>query len=83
MSIAISRGPATARYWSGPGFDGQIMVLAGGVAFRGNINYGKGASDIEFRVDPAAFAELARAMMAADRNEAVKAFGQALSDGIE
>jgi len=53
------------------------------LAVRGLINYGKGGTEVEFQIDPASFGELARAMMAIDKNAAVKAFGAALSDGIE
>ena len=83
MSISIARGPKSAAYWSGIGFNGQIIELPDAIGFRGDINYGRGGSDVEFRIRPEDFANLAKAMMRVDRNEAIKAFGQALCESTE
>ncbi len=83
MSITISRGSPNAKSWSGPGFNPEILILDDGVALRGTINYGKGESEIEFKIDLDSFVDLANVMMEANKNAAVKAFGTALSAGID
>jgi hypothetical protein len=83
MAITILRGPPSSKRWSGLGFDAQLLILDDGVAVRGVVNYGPGESEIEFNIDRDSFADLATAMMKVDKNAAVKAFGQALSEGID
>ena len=82
MAITISRGPESSRHWSGPGFRPEILILHEGVALRSVINYGQGSSQIEFNIDQDSFADLAKTMMEVNKNAAIKAFGQALSQGI-
>jgi len=43
---------------------------------------GGGTSDVQISISPREFADLAEAMFEADPNEAIKAFGHALKDGI-
>jgi hypothetical protein len=81
MAITISRGSPNAKSWHGPGFNPEILVLVDGIALRGTINYGKGESEVEFKIDLASFLELAEAMMEANKDTAIKAFGKALSEG--
>jgi len=83
MAITISRGSPNAKRWYGPGFNPEILILSDGIALRGTINYGKGESEVEFKIDLDSFSDLARVMMEADKNAAVKAFGTALSAGLE
>jgi hypothetical protein len=82
MAITISRGPESSKHWTGPGFRPEILSLDEGVALRGVINYGQGSSQIEFNIDQDSFADLAKAIMEVNKNAAIKAFGQALSQGI-
>jgi hypothetical protein len=83
MAITISRGSPNAKSWSGPGFNPEILILNDGIALRGTINYGKGESEIEFKINLDSFADLANVMTEADKNAAIKAFGTALSAGLE
>ncbi len=79
MTITISRGSPNAKHWSGPGFNPETLILGDGIALRGTVNYGKGETEVEFKIDLDSFADLANAMMEANRDVAIRAFGKALS----
>jgi hypothetical protein len=83
MSMEAMRGPKNSKSWSGPGFDPRILTLTDGIALRCDVNYGQGTTEVEIKVLPANFAELAEAMIAVDRSAAAKAFGLALASGFD
>lgn len=78
MVIHILRGPETSNKWTDRGSDGQIIASDNFLALRGKITVTTGHSEIEFQVESESFAELARAMIAVNKEAALKAFGEAL-----
>ena len=82
MAITISRGSPNAKRWYGPGFNPEILILSDGIAL-GHYQLWEGRIEVEFKIDLDSFSDLARVMMEADKNAAVKAFGTALSAGLE
>ena len=81
MAITISRGSPNAKSWHGPGFNPEILVLVDGIALRGTINYGRASLRSNSKSIWLSFLELAEAMMEANKDTAIKAFGKALSEG--
>lgn len=78
MAITVSRGSPKAKGWYGPGFNPKIMILDDAIGFRCTVNYGRGESEVEFKIDHDSFADLTTAMMEANKDAAIKAFGRAL-----
>src|SRR3954464_9762268 len=62
--------------------EANIRVEYGGVELVFAAERGYGDSHYDLRIHPASFEELAHAMMQADPNAAIKAFGAALQAGI-
>ena len=58
-------------------------------AYRGDLTiasiaevYGFGLANVMLRIDPGSFSDIAKAMIVANADEAIKAFGAAMQDGI-
>ena len=82
MGIKIKRAGVTARYWSGNGWDERLSAdqkqktvdIKFHIAAKGG-----GTTVISVEIDGGSFEELARLMISANREKAIKAFGLALS----
>ena len=80
MTIKISRGGSRSNKWSGEGSNATVTSVENGVLLRGTIVYGIGETEVEFRIEPDSFTDFCTAMIKANRNSAIRAFGRALGE---
>jgi hypothetical protein len=80
MAIEVLRGGETARAWSGTGWDVSLVPSSpNAIRIKFKIaSKGGGTTDVSVQVDSDSFKDFARAMMKANQNKAIKAFGAAL-----
>jgi hypothetical protein len=90
MGIKVFRGGRRAPQWSGTGANIWISTSPAGsgelVCFSINFSLpsrGAGTIDVRVQVQSDSFKEVAAAMMQADADAAVKAFGATLRRGIK
>jgi hypothetical protein len=79
MTINAFRSGETARYWSSDPYDRKLVQEADGIAFYLKMpSKGGGVTDVKLSVTSESFDTVAKAMIAVDRDVAIRAFGAAL-----
>ena len=81
MAINASRAGDTARYWSNDPYDEELCQGADQISFDCKMpSKGGGVTAVKISVTSDSFEAVAKAMIAANRDVAIRAFGAALLD---
>ena len=80
MSIKAHRSGETSPHWSHDPYGEKIVTRFDRLDFEFSMpSKGGGVTEVSLRIAPESFAEVARAMLTADEDAAIRAFGEALA----